>query len=72
MIGDMTIAEVLAGGWGSTTNMLIFFMIMVAAIVEQSGCSRFIAMFLITRKWVLANLGYLPSCSSVLHSFWLP
>lgn len=55
MIGDMTIAEVLAGGWGSTTNMLIFFMIMVAAIVEQSGCSRFIAMFLITRKWVLGR-----------------
>lgn len=55
MIGGMTIKDVLAGGWGSTTTMLIFFMIMVAAIVEQSGCSKFIAMYLISRKWVLGR-----------------
>lgn len=55
LIGGMKVAEVLAGGWGSTTQMLIFFMIVVAGIVEQSGVSRFIAMFLITRKWVLGK-----------------
>ena len=55
LIGGMKVADVLAGGWGSTTQMLIFFMIVVAGIVEQSGVSRFIAMFLITRKWVLGK-----------------
>lgn len=55
LIGGMSVADVLAGGWGSTTQMLIFFMIVVAGIVEQSGVSRFIAMFLITRKWVLGK-----------------
>lgn len=55
LIGGMSVVDVLAGGWGSTTQMLIFFMIVVAGIVEQSGVSRFIAMFLITRKWVLGK-----------------
>ena len=55
LIGGMKVADVLAGGWGSTTQMLIFFMIVVAGIVEQPGVSRFIAMFLITRKWVLGK-----------------
>lgn len=55
LVGGMKVGEVLAGGWGSTTLLLIFFMIMVAGIVEQSGVSHFIAMYFITRKWVIGK-----------------
>lgn len=55
LVGGMQIGAVLAAGWGSTTLLLIFFMVMVAGIVEQSGVSHFIAMYFITRKWVLGK-----------------
>lgn len=55
LVGEMTIAQVLAGGWGSTTLQLIFFMALVAAIVEQAGVSQFIAMYFISRKWVIGR-----------------
>lgn len=55
LVGGMKIGAVLSSGWGSTTLLLIFFMVMVAGIVEQSGVSHFIAMYFITRKWVLGK-----------------
>ena len=55
LVGGMNIGAVLAAGWGSTTLLLIFFMVIVAGIVEQSGVSRFIAMYFITRKFVLGK-----------------
>lgn len=55
LVGGMKMTAVLSAGWGSTTLLLIFFMVMVAGIVEQSGVSHFIAMYFITRKWVLGK-----------------
>lgn len=55
LVGGMKVGAVLSAGWGSTTLLLIFFMVMVAGIVEQSGVSHFIAMYFITRKWVLGK-----------------
>ena len=55
LVGGMKMGAVLSSGWGSTTLLLIFFMVMVAGIVEQSGVSHFIAMYFITRKWVLGK-----------------
>lgn len=55
LVGNMKMAAVLSSGWGSTTLLLIFFMVIVAGIVEQSGVSRFIAMYFITRKFVLGK-----------------
>ena len=55
LLCDMSLASVLAAGWGSVTLLLIFFMILVSGIVEQTGVSRFIAVYIITRTWVLKN-----------------
>ena len=55
LVGGMKVGAVLSAGWGSTTLLLIFFLVMVAGIVEQSGVSHFIAMYFITRKWVLGK-----------------
>ena len=51
----MDLKTAFALGWGSNTLLLIFFMTIVAAIVEQSGVSHFIAMWFITRKFILGK-----------------
>lgn len=55
LVCNMKLGEVLASGWGNVTLLLIFFMIIVSGVVEQACVSRFIAMYIITRKWVLKN-----------------
>ena len=55
VIDAMNLKTAFALGWGSNTLLLILFMTILAAIVEQSGVSNFIAMWFITRKCVLGK-----------------
>lgn len=44
ILDTMDLNTAFALGWGSNTLLLILFMTIIAAIVEQSGVSQFIAM----------------------------
>lgn len=55
LIDAMSLKTAFATGWGSNALLLILFMIVLAAIVDQAGVSHFIAMYFITRKWVLGR-----------------
>ena len=50
VLDTMDLNTAFALGWGSNTLLLILFMTIVAAIVEQAGVSQFIAMWFISRK----------------------
>ena len=50
ILDTMDLNTAFALGWGSNTLLLILFMTIIAAIVEQSGVSQFIAMWFISRK----------------------
>lgn len=47
--GGMSFKEVLMGGFGNETTMLILFLLVFAAIVEEAGVSKAIAMWFVTR-----------------------
>lgn len=51
----VTISQAMATGWGNNNTMLIFFCLMISAITTQSGVSRFIALYFVSRKWVLGR-----------------
>jgi len=55
LLNIKTVGEVMSSGWGSTTTMLIFFMMIIAAITEQSGVSKFLSVYFISRKWVIGK-----------------
>lgn len=46
----MTVAQTLAAGFGSTTCVLLMFVFIFVAVVDEAGASRFIAMWFITRR----------------------
>lgn len=48
--GGLTIKETLIAGYGSDITILIIFIFIFAAIVEEAGVSKFIAMWFVTRK----------------------
>lgn len=49
LTGAMSIAEILMGGFGNETTLLILFLLIFAAAVEEAGVSRSIAMWFVTR-----------------------
>lgn len=55
LLGVLPIKDVLANGWGSTTMVLIFFMMMISKNLEKAGISNFVAMWFISRKVVLGK-----------------
>ena len=46
----MSTAQTLAAGFGSTTCVLLMFVFIFVAVVDEAGASRFIAMWFITRR----------------------
>ena len=46
----MSVAQTLAAGFGSTTCVLLMFVFIFVAVVDEAGASRFIAMWFITRR----------------------
>ena len=48
--GAMSMNDVFSGGMGNSTTLMIFFLIIFAAVVESAGVSKFIAMWFVTRK----------------------
>ncbi len=50
-----TVSQVMSTGWGNKTTMLIFFMMVIAALTKQSGVSNFLAVYFISKKWVLGK-----------------
>ncbi len=48
--GYMTMAQTLAAGFGSTTCVLLLFAFLFLSIMTDSGASRFIALWIISRK----------------------
>ncbi len=61
LTGAMSIAEILMGGFGNETTLLILFLLIFAAAVEEAGVSRSIAMWFVTRRPFSASLGCSPS-----------
>lgn len=53
--GILPINDVFANGFGSSTMLLIFFMMMVAKNLEKAGISRLIALWFISRKVVIGR-----------------
>lgn len=51
----MSLKGLMAAGFGSNTVMLMWFMLIIAALVDSAGVSRFIAIFFISRKFVLGK-----------------
>lgn len=49
--GAVKMEAVLNGGMGHSTTLLILFLLIFAAAVEQAGVSKFIAMWFVTRKY---------------------
>ena len=47
--GALSIKEVLIGGFGNETTLLILFLLIFAAAIEEAGVSRSIAMWFVTR-----------------------
>lgn len=48
--GAMSMNSVLSGGMGNSTTLMIFFLLVFAAVVESAGVSKYIAMWFVTRK----------------------
>ncbi|MBO5428678.1 MAG: anion permease, partial [Peptococcaceae bacterium] len=55
ILGILPMAKILANGWGSTTMVLIFFMMMISKNLEKAGISNFIALWFISRKLVMGR-----------------
>lgn len=51
----MSLKGLMAAGFGSNTVMLMWFMLIIAALVDSAGVSKFIAIFFISRKFVLGK-----------------
>lgn len=55
ILGILPLKTILANGWGSTTMVLIFFMMMISKNLEKAGISNFVALWFISRKIVLGK-----------------
>lgn len=55
LTGYMPLKGLMAAGFGSSTVMLMWFMLIIAALVDSAGVSKFLATFFITRKPVLGK-----------------
>lgn len=55
VLDTMDVKTAFALGWGSDTILLILFMTVLAAIIEQMGVSTFIATWFVTRKCVVGK-----------------
>lgn len=55
LLDILPLKTILANGWGSTTMVLIFFMMMISKNLEKAGISNFIALWFISRKIVLGR-----------------
>lgn len=55
MLGILPLKTILATGWGSPTILLIFFMMMLAKNLEQAGISNFVALWFVSRKFVMGR-----------------
>ncbi len=51
----MSLNQLMAAGFGSNTIMLMWFMLLIAALVDSAGVSKFLATYFITRKPVLGR-----------------
>lgn len=51
----MSLNQLMAAGFGSNTIMLMWFMLIIAALVDSAGVSKFLATYFITRKPVLGK-----------------
>lgn len=52
ILDTMNVTTAFALGWGSDTLLLILFMTILAAVIEQTGVSSFIAIWFVTRRCV--------------------
>lgn len=55
LTGYMSLNQLMAAGFGSNTIMLMWFMLIIAALVDSAGVSKFLATYFITRKPVLGK-----------------
>lgn len=55
LTGYTSLKSLMAAGFGSTTVMLMLFMLIIAALVDAAGVSKFIATYFISRKFVLGK-----------------
>ena len=55
LTGYMSLNKLMAAGFGSNTIMLMWFMLLIAALVDSAGVSKFLATYFITRKPVLGK-----------------
>lgn len=55
LTGYTSLKSLMASGFGSTTVMLMLFMLIIAALVDSAGVSKFIATYFISRKFVLGK-----------------
>jgi len=55
LTGYMSLKGLMAAGFGSNTVMLMWFMLIIAALVDSAGVSRFIAIYFVSRKFVLGK-----------------